>query len=73
MRRLVSFHLSMLLLFVFGVYFIRDIWPLATFTLVPLDRKDGWLTWSRVGVISFAAVLIPLCTPREYIPIDPKV
>lgn len=73
MRRIVALHLSTLLLVVFAVYGYRDIWPLATFTLKPVDAADGWLTWSRVSVVAFVSVLLPLITPREYVPLDPKV
>ncbi|KAF8319735.1 hypothetical protein DL93DRAFT_2124628 [Clavulina sp. PMI_390] len=71
-RRIAALHVSLLLFVVFAVYFVRDLWPLATYTLSPIDSADGWLTWSRVSVVSFAGVLIPLLMPREYIPIDPS-
>lgn len=38
-----------------------------------MDAAAGWITWSRVGLLGFAGVLIPLLTPREYVPIDPLV
>jgi hypothetical protein len=69
----VSLHLAMLLLVIFAVYSYRDIWPLMTFTLSPLDSAGGWLTWSRVILVSFLTVFLPLITPREYIPLDPQV
>ena len=73
MRRVISLHLATLLLVVFAVYAYRDIWPLMTFTLSPLDSAGGWLTWSRVILVSFLAILLPLITPREYIPLDSQV
>jgi len=73
MTRVVSSHLTALLCLIFAVYGYRDIWPLMTFTLSPLDSAGGWLTWSRVIIVSFLAVLLPLITPREYVPLDQQV
>ncbi|KAG8697036.1 hypothetical protein FRC09_008111, partial [Ceratobasidium sp. 395] len=72
LRAVANFHLVTLLLVALGVYAWRDIMPLATFPLHPADAAGGWLTWTRIGVLSFAAVVVPLCIPRLYIPIDPK-
>jgi hypothetical protein len=57
----------------FGVYFLRDVYPLATFTLTPVDINEGWLLWTKLTVLSFAAVVIPLAIPSQYIPVDPRV
>ena len=67
-----SFHLSSLLLGTFSVYAYRNIWPLLTFTLSPVDAWEGALLWVRIGLLAIAAVVIPLLVPRKYIPIDPK-
>ena len=67
-----SFHLSSLLLGTFSVYAYRNIWPLLTFTLSPVDAWEGALLWVRIGLLGLAAVMIPLLVPRQYIPIDPK-
>ncbi|KAG9126177.1 hypothetical protein FRC07_004584 [Ceratobasidium sp. 392] len=72
LRAVANFHLVVLLLIALGVYAWRDIMPLTTFTLHPADAAGGWLTWSRIGVLSFAGVVVPLCIPRLYVPIDPK-
>jgi hypothetical protein len=37
---------------------------------MPVDL-DNATTWSRVGILSIAAVLLPLIRPRTYIPVDP--
>ncbi|KAF9516655.1 hypothetical protein BS47DRAFT_1371638 [Hydnum rufescens UP504] len=63
-------HLSVLLFAVFCMYGYRDLWPLATFTLDPVDAAGGWLTWSRITLLGLASIL-PLVTPRIYVPIDP--
>ncbi|KAI9434157.1 hypothetical protein H4582DRAFT_2081171 [Lactarius indigo] len=65
-----SFHLSSLLLGTFSVYAYRDIWPLLTFTLSPVDASEGPLLWVRIGLLAFAAIVIPLLVPYQYIP-DP--
>ncbi|KAH9041241.1 hypothetical protein EDB85DRAFT_2139914 [Lactarius pseudohatsudake] len=67
-----SFHLSSLLLGTFSVYAYRNIWPLLTFTLSPVDAWEGPLLWVRIGLLAFAAIVIPLLVPYQYIPIDPK-
>ncbi|KAH8977506.1 hypothetical protein EDB92DRAFT_772241 [Lactarius akahatsu] len=67
-----SFHLSLLLLGAFSVYAYRNVWPLLTFTLSPVDAWEGALLWVRIGLLAFAAIVIPLLVPYQYIPIDPK-
>ena len=68
-----SLHLSSLLLGIFSVYAYRNIWPLLTFTLSPADAYEGALLWVKIGLLAFAAIVVPLLVPRQYIPIDPKV
>ena len=58
-----SSHVIILLAATFVIYAYRDLWPLATFTLAPLDTP-GWTTWSRIAILGFAGVLLPLVTPR---------
>ncbi|KAG8687950.1 hypothetical protein FRC08_011696, partial [Ceratobasidium sp. 394] len=72
LRAVANFHLVTLLLIALGVYAWRDLMPLSTFSLHPADAAGGWLTWTRIGVLSFAAVVVPLCIPRPYVPLDPK-
>lgn len=62
-----------MLLVVWGVYAYRDVWPLLTYTLDPVDGSEGWLIWTKIGVLSYAAVVVPLLIPRQYIPVDPSV
>lgn len=71
LRVVANFHLVALLLVAFGVYVWRDLLPFATIYRYPVDG-GGWLTWTRIGVLAFAAVVIPLCIPRPYVPLDPK-
>ena len=67
-----SFHLSSLLLVTFSVYVYRDVWPSLTFTLVPADRWEGALLWAKIGLLSVPGIVIPLITPRQYVPLDPN-
>ncbi|KAH9077606.1 hypothetical protein EDB83DRAFT_2285647 [Lactarius deliciosus] len=67
-----SLHLSSLLLVTFLVYAYRDIWPLLTFVLSPADEREGILLWLKLGLLAFAAVVIPLVIPRQYVPINPR-
>ena len=61
------------MLIALGVYAWRDLAPLATYELHPADAAGGWLTWSRIGVLTFASLVVPLCIPRVYVPLDLKV
>ena len=69
----ISRQLSIVLLSTGIVYGYRDLWPFATSNLSPEDAAYGWMTWSRVAITLFAGVILPLITPRVYIPLDPKV
>lgn len=44
-----------------------------TFDILPLDVKDGLILWVKIAVLFVVGVLIPLMTPRKYVPLDPKV
>ncbi|KAJ6489479.1 hypothetical protein C8R47DRAFT_1177182 [Mycena vitilis] len=65
-------HLNTLLFAIFGVYFYRDVFPLATFTRVPLDIEEGKLLWTKITTLFIVSCIIPLSMPRQYIPVDPK-
>ncbi|TFK76755.1 P-loop containing nucleoside triphosphate hydrolase protein [Pluteus cervinus] len=65
-------HLSFLLLVTFAVYFYRDVFPLATYTLIPLDSHEGWILWSKVTILTIISVIVPSIIPQKYIPVDPK-
>ncbi|KAJ7657296.1 hypothetical protein DFH06DRAFT_1269382 [Mycena polygramma] len=64
-------HVNCVLFLAFCVYFYRDILPLATVNGVPADLNEGPRLWAKIAVLSITAVIIPLFTPRQYIPIDP--
>ncbi|KAJ7754435.1 multidrug resistance-associated ABC transporter [Mycena metata] len=65
-------HLNALLLCTFGVYLYRDVFPLATFALNPLDLAEGLLLWAKIVILFTVACVIPLVIPRQYIPVDPE-
>ncbi|KAG6808744.1 hypothetical protein H0H92_003040, partial [Tricholoma furcatifolium] len=67
-----SIHINLLLLSTFGVYFYRDIFPLATYTHSPLDASEGAILWIKICVLGIIGVAIPLLVPRQYTPVDPK-
>lgn len=69
-RKLIS-HLDTLLILGWGLYAYRDLWPLLTFTLIPTDL-DNPITWARVSLLTFVAVVIPMIRPRTYVPADPN-
>lgn len=51
----------------------RDLWPLATYNLQPLDAAEGWFIWTKIGILTLSATLVPLLIPRQYTPFDPEV
>jgi hypothetical protein len=66
-------HVNCILFLAFCVYVYRDIVPLATFTGFPTDRSEGPRLWGKIALLFVTAVIIPLFTPRQYIPVDPFV
>ncbi|KAJ7791217.1 hypothetical protein B0H14DRAFT_3094524 [Mycena olivaceomarginata] len=65
-------HANCVLFIVFCVYVYRDLIPLATFTGVPADLGEGRKLWAKIGLLFSTAVVIPLLTPQQYIPVDPS-
>ncbi|PPQ75643.1 hypothetical protein CVT26_001623, partial [Gymnopilus dilepis] len=63
---------SGVLLTALAVYTYRDLWPLATYDMRPIDLSEGNVLWAKVALLIFTAVLIPLSIPRVYVPLDPK-
>jgi hypothetical protein len=68
-----SFHATFASFAIFTAYAYRDLWPLITFTLDPADGHEGSLLWTKVALATVAGVLIPLCEPYPYVPVDPEV
>ena len=67
-----SFHLTLVLSTVCGLYVYRDVWPLLTFSLYPADGDEGAILWVKVALSIFASILEPFCEPYPYVPVDPK-
>ncbi|KAK7443278.1 hypothetical protein VKT23_015876 [Stygiomarasmius scandens] len=65
-------HLNVILLVPFLLYIYRDILPLGTCTYQPIDACEGHYLWTKIGVLGLTSVVLPLFTPREYIPADPN-
>jgi hypothetical protein len=66
-------HMTAIMLTVVVVYARRDLYPLVTYVLKPVDGSQGWLLWSRLGIASLLGTFIPLVIPRTYTPVDPLV
>ncbi|CED83676.1 Multidrug resistance-associated protein/mitoxantrone resistance protein, ABC superfamily [Phaffia rhodozyma] len=64
-------HITCLLIVAFGVFAVRDIWPMLTFTV---DSKDNLsaLMWIRLATIALLAIFAPIFTPRTFIPLSPS-
>ncbi|KAF9786031.1 hypothetical protein BJ322DRAFT_1057551 [Thelephora terrestris] len=69
---LANTHLVWVLFGTWLLFAYRDLYPLATFSLSPIDIEEGWLLWTKLGVLTFAATIIPIIIPTQYIPFDPK-
>ncbi|KAJ7578610.1 P-loop containing nucleoside triphosphate hydrolase protein [Mycena floridula] len=54
------------------VYIYRDIWPLATYTDLPMDRAEGSILWAKLVVLAIITIIVPLFVPRVYVPYDPE-
>lgn len=71
--KLVSAHLTVVLLTLLAVYAYRDVWPLLTFIEEPVDSCEGYFLWGKLASLTVGAVVYPLFSPRLYIPLDDKV
>ncbi|KAJ3727277.1 P-loop containing nucleoside triphosphate hydrolase protein [Lentinula guzmanii] len=71
-RVILTRHLNVVLLVIWIMYGYRDLFPLATLTKAPLDLCKGWALWSEIVILSVVAILVPVLTPQEYIPVDFK-
>ncbi|RXW20112.1 hypothetical protein EST38_g5743 [Candolleomyces aberdarensis] len=70
--RWTSRHSTLILFSELAVYAYRDVWPLATFGNGPLDTAEGWVLWAKIGALFMTALVIPVCIPSAYRPVDPK-
>jgi hypothetical protein len=65
-----SIHATIASLAIFACYIYRDVWPLLTFTLRPIDGSS-FLVWGTLFLAGIAGGAVPLCEPYPYIPHDP--
>ena len=56
---------NVVLLAAWAVYAYRDIWPLATYDLTAIDGAEGNLLWVKIGLLTVAAIVLPLISPRR--------
>ncbi|KAJ3531222.1 hypothetical protein NM688_g7605 [Phlebia brevispora] len=70
--RSISLHLTVVTFSIWAYYAYRDVWPLMTFTLRPLDEVEGYILWVKVALSTFVGLIEPLFEPHAYIPIDPE-
>ncbi|KAL1741080.1 hypothetical protein HDZ31DRAFT_46206, partial [Schizophyllum fasciatum] len=63
-RRFSAGHANAVLLTACIVFLYRDIWPLATYTLTPLDGAEGNILWAKLALLLVAGGVVPLCMPR---------
>ena len=54
-----------MLLAVWSVYVYRDILPLATYGKGPMDAVEGNILWAKILLLTFAAIVLPLISPRH--------
>ena len=71
--RIFSAHLTFLTLVIFSAYAYRDIWPLMTTTLAPIDRAEGRILWVKIVLLAVVALVDPLFEPFPYVPVDKDV
>ncbi|KAJ7662622.1 hypothetical protein DFH06DRAFT_1471431 [Mycena polygramma] len=63
-------HVNFVLCVQMAFYVYRDVYPLATYTKVPLDSDEGGILWVKIALLFVAAVGVPLTVPRAYVPVD---
>ncbi|KAJ7713464.1 hypothetical protein B0H14DRAFT_2413830, partial [Mycena olivaceomarginata] len=66
-------HLNLMLICFFALYVYRDVFPPATFTLVPMDLAQGPILWAKIIILFLVSSFIPMVIPRQYVPLDPKL
>lgn len=55
------------------VFAIRDLWPIALAGQQPKDGYLGWITWTRLALVAYIGLIVPIVRPGVYIPVDPEV
>ena len=65
MRHRLSVYRAIILLAVWSIYAYRDILPLAIYGRSPEDEGEGNILWAKIGVLTFAAIVLPIISPRH--------
>lgn len=65
--------LTILLAYTWIILAIRDLVPLATFHGYSVDDTTDPFLWAIFGVLTLVAVVIPLITPQQFVPLEPLV
>ncbi|KAH7097832.1 ATP-binding cassette transporter [Auriculariales sp. MPI-PUGE-AT-0066] len=65
-------HLGLILFATWAVFFYRDVWPLCTYNLTPLDTPYDSLFWPKFFILNVVGLVVPLLIPNPYIPVDPN-
>ncbi|KAF9567104.1 hypothetical protein CPC08DRAFT_733223 [Agrocybe pediades] len=63
-------HANLILLTTLGIYVFRNLWPLATYDQEPADTFEGRLMWIKLMLLFIVGLVIPLITPRRFVPVD---
>ncbi|KAI0782159.1 P-loop containing nucleoside triphosphate hydrolase protein [Abortiporus biennis] len=58
-------HITLVLFASFAVFAYRDVWPLATYTITPMDDPEGGLLWIKIALLAYSSVIIPLFAPKR--------
>jgi hypothetical protein len=69
----VQTHGTFVILALLATYLVRDIWPLLTYTLHPLDAAEGNILWIKIALVTLSSVVLPLTEPYPYEPLDSSV
>jgi hypothetical protein len=64
---------TLVLLSVFASYAYRNLWPLLTTRLQPLDVLEGPFLWAKIVLCLIVSALLPVLQPFPYMPVDPWV
>jgi len=73
-NRTITRHLNLFYLLVFALFAYHNLAPFGLVGSQPArDAAEGKLLWAKGFLLGSVAILIPLLSPRPYIPVDEKV
>ena len=59
-------HLGLVLFASSIVYGYRDVWPLMTYKLDPVDAHEGTILWTKIVLLLVGGIIVPLIMPRSH-------